>query len=125
MLSIPLSAVLRIMVAARGDAGGIPRLIAGGSHPVQFDLVALLDGLDTTEITELFALASLGSGEFTADQWPEALAAARAHPEAAVYLATLPMLGDYLLEGLVELEYPPEQLAAAAGANRAPAPDPQ
>jgi hypothetical protein len=111
VLSIPLPEVLRIMVAARGDAGGIPRLIVGGAHPTRLDLVELLDRLNETQIVELLALVSLGSGDFTAAQWAEALAEARAHPEPATYLATLPMLGDYLLEGLVELDYPPEDLA--------------
>ncbi len=57
----------------------------------------------------MFALALVGSGQFTGDQWPEALADARANPEPASYLATLPLLGDYLLEALVELGYPRDE----------------
>lgn len=106
MLSIPLSDVLRIMVAARGDTGGMPRFVAGADEAPDFDLVQLLDALSEAQLAEVFALALLGSGQFTAGQWQEALADARAGPEPVESLAALPMLGDYLLEGLVELGYP-------------------
>lgn len=109
MLSVPLSDVLRIMVAARGDAGGIPMLVADTEVTPQLDLVQLLDALTKAQLTELFALALIGSGQFTGDQWPEAVADARTNAEPASYLATLPLLGDYLLEALVELGYPRDE----------------
>ena len=109
MLSIPLADVLRIMIAARGDAGGIPMLVAGTEATPQPDLMQLLDALSEAQLAEIFALVLLGSGQFTGDQWAEALADARATPEPVSYLATLPLLGDYLLEALVELGYPRDE----------------
>ncbi len=108
MLSIPLMDVLRIMVAARGDDGGIPVLVADTGPIPPLDLMQLLGSLSEAQLMEVSALALVGSGQFTADQWPEALAEVRATPESADSLAALPLLGDYLLEGLVELGYPRE-----------------
>jgi hypothetical protein len=108
VLSIPLMDVLRIMIAARGDAGGIPVLVAGTGPAPPPDLMQLLGGLSEAQFAEVSALALLGSGQFTADQWPEALAEVRAAPESVDSLAALPLLGDYLLEALVELGYPRE-----------------
>jgi len=123
VLSIPFAEVLRIVVAARGDAGGLPPSLDGGT-PAPLDLASLLDALSEAELAEILALALLGSGQFTAAQWREALADARANPEPVSYLATLPLLGDYLLEGCIELDYPLEQLAATS-ISRGPAPDRQ
>ncbi len=106
MLSIPLMDVLRIMVAARGDAGGVPMLDASGEGASPLDLMQLLSNLSEAQLIEVSALALLGSGQFTAGQWPEVLAEVRAAPESVDSLAALPMLGDYLLEALIELGYP-------------------
>jgi hypothetical protein len=98
--------VLRIMVAARGDAGGVPMLVAGGEFAQPLDLMQLLSSLSEAQLMEVSALALLGSGQFTADQWPQVLAEVRAAPESADSLAAVPLLGDYLLEALIELGYP-------------------
>ena len=91
MLSIPFAEVLRIMIAARGDTGGIPQPASDSAMPAPADLPSLLAALNQAELAEILALA---------------------------------LLGDYLLEGLIELDYPLEQLAATS-ISRGPAPDQQ
>lgn len=62
-------------------------------------------GLNEDEQINLVALAWLGRGTF--DDWDEALDEARdAHNErTAEYLLGMPLLGDYLEEGLATLGY--------------------
>lgn len=61
-----------------------------------------IDGLDSDEQTALVALTWLGRGDFDIKEWPEALAQARAaHNErTADYLLGMPLLADFLEEGL-------------------------
>ena len=72
------------------------------SNPTYEELVAAIHDLNVDERTELIALCWLGRGDFTADEWKEALAEAneRNHGHAARYLTGLPLLGDHLEEGL-------------------------
>jgi hypothetical protein len=53
-------------------------------------------------LVNLVALAWLGRGDYTADEWDAALEAARdAHnARTAEYLLGIPLLGDFLEEGL-------------------------
>jgi hypothetical protein len=62
--------------------------------------------LDEDEQIELVALAWVGRGTFSVDDWDDAIAEARrAHNKrTAEYLFSLPMLGDYLEEGLSLIE---------------------
>lgn len=66
------------------------------------ELRALIDDLNVDEAAELVALAWIGRGDFTAAEWDEALAEARArgNSRTASYLLGMPMLGDWLEEGL-------------------------
>ena len=50
------------------------------------------------------ALAWIGRGSFTSDEWHDALREAQAaHSErTADYLMGMPLLGDYLADGLAE-----------------------
>ncbi len=70
--------------------------------PVEEELEAFIDGLNEDEQVELVALAWVGRGSFSAEEWPEAVAEARrAHNDrTAEYLLGMPLLSDYLLEGL-------------------------
>lgn len=70
--------------------------------PVEEELKAFIDALNEDEQIELVALAWIGRGSFTAEEWPEAVAEARrAHNDrTAEYLLGMPLLSDYLLEGL-------------------------
>jgi hypothetical protein len=69
------------------------------------ELRELIDDLNLDEAAELIALMWIGRGDYTADEWPEALAEARQRAERRVsaYLMGMPMLGDWLEEGLEAL----------------------
>jgi hypothetical protein len=68
------------------------------------ELAAFIQTLNVDEQCELVALAWIGRGSFTKEEWREALAEARhAHnARTAEYLMGLPLLGDYLADGLAE-----------------------
>ena len=69
---------------------------------VQQELTAFINGMDVEEQTNLVALAWLGRGTYGIDEWQEALDTAKAehNKRTAQYLLGLPLLGDYLAEGL-------------------------
>jgi hypothetical protein len=70
--------------------------------PTRQELLEFVRSLDTDEQIELVALCWLGRATYTFDEWKEALAEAEAaHNErTAEYLLQLPLLADYLEEGL-------------------------
>lgn len=70
--------------------------------PTLQELTAFIQGLNEDEQISLVALAWLGRGTYDIGEWAAALREARAqHNErTAEYLTGLPMLGDYLEEGL-------------------------
>jgi hypothetical protein len=70
------------------------------------NLLEFIRGLDDEEQTNLVALAWIGRGTYGVEDWDQALAEARrAHNNrTAEYLTSLPILGDYLEEGLSALE---------------------
>lgn len=72
------------------------------SDPTYQELVEFIRGLDEEEQINLVALAWVGRGTFDRSEWAEALETARdAHNNrTAEYLTGLPLLGDYLEEGL-------------------------
>ncbi len=69
------------------------------------ELRAFIVGLTADEQTALVALAWVGRGDFTADEWEEAKATARERHtgSTARYLMGMPLLGDYLEEGAAAL----------------------
>jgi hypothetical protein len=70
--------------------------------PVVEEITALIDDLSVDEQIDLVAIAWLGRGDYTVDDWSSVRAdAADAHNAGtAEYLLGLPLLGDYLEEGL-------------------------
>jgi Protein of unknown function (DUF3775) len=70
--------------------------------PVADEIRGFIDALNEDEQTELVALAWLGRGDGTIDDWDELRAeAARAHnARTAAYLLGMPLLADHLEEGL-------------------------
>ncbi len=66
------------------------------------ELRALIGDLNVDEAAELVALAWVGRGDFSAGEWSQAVADARQHgnKRTASYLLGMPMLGDWLEEGL-------------------------
>lgn len=68
------------------------------------ELAEFIDGLNIDEQIELVALSWIGRGSFTREEWHEAVREARqAHSRrTAEYLMGMPLLGDYLADGLAE-----------------------
>jgi|SRR6476659_3697205 hypothetical protein len=66
------------------------------------ELMEFIRSLDEEEQVNLVALAWLGRGTYDIGEWREALREARAqhNKRTAEYLTGLPLLGDYLEEGL-------------------------
>ena len=66
------------------------------------ELREFIRGLNEEEQVALVALAWIGRGSFSVEEWRDAMEEARhAHNErTAEYLMGLPLLGDYLAEGL-------------------------
>jgi hypothetical protein len=81
------------MVALTEDAGDAS----------EAEVAAVIDGLDVDEQVRLVALAWVGRGDFGADEWGAAVRLAaerRGSGPTARYLLGMPLLGDYLAEGL-------------------------
>jgi hypothetical protein len=78
---------------------------AFASSPEKDELKEFIDTLDETEQAELVALAWIGQGTFTAEDWDEAVDAAleEHHKAAADYLLTQSLLADDLENGLAEM----------------------
>jgi hypothetical protein len=79
--------------------------------PVLEELTSLIDSLSEDEQIDLVALAWLGRDDYGASDWPSVRAeAADAHNNrTANYLIGMPLLGDYLDEGLSMLGYSCEE----------------
>jgi hypothetical protein len=77
-----------------------------GDGAIYQELMEYIRSLDEEEQVNLVALAWLGRGTYSVNEWKDALAEAyRAHNKrTAEYLTSLPMLGDYLEEGLAAVE---------------------
>jgi len=73
-----------------------------GEDSVEQELIEFINGLDVDEQINLVALAWLGRGTYDIDEWKEAVDTARNehNRRTAQYLLTLPLLGDYLADGL-------------------------
>ena len=78
------------------------------------ELLEYIRSLDEEEQVNLVALAWIGRGTYEASEWREALAEAQhAHnARTAEYLTSLPMLGDYLDEGLAAVGESSESFAS-------------
>jgi Protein of unknown function (DUF3775) len=70
--------------------------------PTRRELVAFIRSLDIDEQINLVALAWLGRGTYDLSEWQQALDTARSEHthRTAEYLLGMPLLGDYLEEGL-------------------------
>jgi len=79
--------------------------------PSYDELVSFINDLSDDEQVDLVALAWLGRDDTTESDWTDLHAEARrAHNKrTAAYLLGMPLLGDYLADGLATLGYSPEQ----------------
>jgi hypothetical protein len=84
------------------DDGQADILTDNGDDPVREELLGAIRALNDEERIRLVALAWLGRGTFELDEWREALATARSEHSrrTAEYLLSMPLLGDYLEDGL-------------------------
>jgi hypothetical protein len=84
------------------DDGNADVLEDQADDPVREELLGAIRGLNDDERMRLVALAWLGRGTYDLSEWKEAVATARSEHSrrTAEYLLTLPLLGDYLEDGL-------------------------
>lgn len=70
--------------------------------PTDTELKAIVNDLEPDQQQTIVALMWLGRGDFSLNEWEEALEAARDNwtPQTAEYLTGTPLLADYLSEGL-------------------------
>lgn len=69
------------------------------------ELRALIEDLNIDEATDLLALMFVGRGDFDAREWDQAVAEARPriNKRVSTYLLGMPMLGEWLEEGLEKI----------------------
>jgi len=85
-------------------------------NPTYQELVDALNSLNDPERIELLALTWVGRGDYSREEWLEALEeASRIHDEKETdYLIGTPLLADYLKEGLSQLGYSVEDFEGQA-----------
>jgi hypothetical protein len=84
------------------DDGNADILTDNGDDPVREELLGAIRELNEEERVQLVALAWLGRGTYDLSEWRTALDTARSEhrKRTAEYLLGLPLLGDYLEDGL-------------------------
>lgn len=124
MLTIdPVKVCYLIIKAREFDAKMEPEVSDPGDNPIDdadreilFDypddptvdeIRGCLDALNEDESAELLALVWIGSGDYEARDWRRAVTAAREDPDdrRAEALLSVPLLANYLEEGLAALGY--------------------
>ena len=80
-------------------------LEATSDDPIAQELKSLIDNLNEDEQVSLVAIMWVGRGTFEPEDFDEALSTARTERvnETSDYLLGVPLLGDYLEEGLARL----------------------
>ena len=75
--------------------------------PTLQELIGAIEALNQDEVIDLVALTWIGRGDYNRAQWDEARAVAgeRIDQRVANYLTGIPLLADYLEEGLAALGY--------------------
>jgi len=88
------------------DDGFAAALTTANDEPVRAELRAFMQALDQDEAFELVALCWLGRGDFSKEEWADALSAAteRNGPKTADYLLDMEGLADYLDGGLAAFD---------------------
>lgn len=93
------------------DDGDIEVLEDHGDDPVEEELASFIDALTQDEQIDLVTLAWLGRDDYVADDWADVReeAAQAYNRRTADYLLGLPLLSDFLEEGLSLLGYSCEE----------------
>jgi hypothetical protein len=88
------------------DDGMADVLESKPDDPVYGELVSFIRALDIEEQLNLVALAWVGRGTYDVSEWQQAIDTARTEHtnRTAEYLLGLPLLGDYLEEGLASFD---------------------
>jgi hypothetical protein len=86
------------------DDGNADVLEDNGEDPVEEELISFINDLNNDEKAELVALAWIGRGTYAIEEWAEAVSTARSEHarHTAKYLLEMPLLSDYLEDGLAE-----------------------
>lgn len=89
------------------DDGGGAVLEDYADDPTFQELRDAIRGLNDDEVVDLIAIAWIGRGDSSRDEFEEvrSLAYERHRRDSSRYLIGMPALGDYLEEGLAELGY--------------------
>jgi len=84
------------------DDNGVDALEFGAADDTRHELVSAIHDLNDDERHDLIALVWLGRGDFTLGDWAAARAAAGdiGRDRTARYLAEIPLVSDYLEDGL-------------------------
>ncbi len=97
-----------------GDAEEDPNAILEdfADDPTSEELAGFIGALNDDEQAALVALAWVGRGTFEAEEFAEAMETARSERANATskYLLGMPLLADYLEEGLEKLGYSAEEI---------------
>lgn len=86
------------------DDGFASILTTRGIRSTEAELLSFIEALDVDEQCALVALMWIGRGDYTADDWPSAVAEALARRKGptGAYLLGTPLLADYLETALSE-----------------------
>ena len=88
------------------DDGQTDVLTDNGEDPVREELLGAIRSLNEDERMRLVALAWVGRGTYSKEEWREAIETARSEHSrrTAEYLLGMPLLGDYLEDGLAAFD---------------------
>lgn len=86
---------------------GVQILAGHAEDPTLQEFQALMNDLEPDQQQEVVALLWLGRGDYTLEEWDDALAYAQEswNRQTADYLLSHPLLADYLSEGLDQHGY--------------------
>ena len=75
-------------------------------NSVRKELKEFIDSMDEDEQCELVALCWIGRGDFSPEEWKNVVAEARSRRQGSTadYLIGIPLVSDYLEEGLSKFE---------------------
>jgi len=90
-----------------GDDWAMQMLADHSDDETLQELKYIIQDLDPVDQVELVALIWLGRGDYSADEWKDALREARDgyNGRTAEYVIATPLVSDYLTEGLWSLGY--------------------